>query len=113
MAGSWNQGTPAALSGRSSHRGILQPQFWLGGSTMSFRGAMLVGVCLAALLPASAAAAEEAVKVKAADKAACMPDAMRLCRDAVPNVRNVLACFSKNRGKLSGRCNAVLASYGL
>jgi hypothetical protein len=31
---------------------------------------------------------------------------------AVPNVQSVLACFSKNRSKISGRCNAVLASYG-
>jgi hypothetical protein len=38
--------------------------------------------------------------------------AIRLCRDAVPNVQSVLACFSKNRSKISGRCNAVLASYG-
>jgi hypothetical protein len=42
-----------------------------------------------------------------------MPDAMKLCRDAVPNVQSVLACFSRNRDKISGRCNAVLASYGL
>jgi hypothetical protein len=80
---------------------------------MSFRGAMLVAVCLLALVPAVPAMGEEAIKVKAADKAACMPDAMRLCRDAVPNVRSVLACFNKNRDKISGRCNAVLAGYGL
>ncbi|MBX9845501.1 MAG: hypothetical protein K2Z80_27205 [Xanthobacteraceae bacterium] len=80
---------------------------------MSFRGAMLAAVCLVAFVPAAPAMGEEAVKVKASDKAACMPDAMRLCRDAVPNVRSVLACFNRNRDKISGRCNAVLASYGL
>jgi hypothetical protein len=80
---------------------------------MSFRGAMLLAVCVVALVPAAPAVGEEAVKVKAADKAACMPDAMRLCRDAVPNVRSVLVCFSRTRDKISGRCNAVLASYGL
>ena len=80
---------------------------------MSFRGAMLLAICLVALAPAAPAVGEEAIKVKASDKAACMPDAMRLCRDAVPNVRSVLACFSKHRDKISGRCNAVLASYGL
>ena len=80
---------------------------------MSFRGAMLVTVCLVALVPAASAIAEEAIKVKAADKAACMPDAMRLCRDAMPDVRSVLVCFSRHRDKISGRCNAVLASYGL
>jgi hypothetical protein len=80
---------------------------------MSFRGAMLLAAYLVALVPAAPAVGEEAVKVKASDKAACMPDAMRLCRDAMPNIRSVLVCFSKNRGKISGRCNAVLASYGL
>jgi hypothetical protein len=74
---------------------------------------MLLAVCVVALMPAAPAVGEEAVKVKASDKAACMPDAMRLCRDAVPNLRSVLVCFSKNRDKISGRCNAVLASYGL
>lgn len=80
---------------------------------MSFRKALVVGVCLAALVPAISASAEEAIKVRAADKAACMPDAIRLCRDAIPNVRNVLTCFSRHRDKISARCNTVLASYGL
>jgi len=79
---------------------------------MSFRNALVVGLCLAALAPGASANGEEAVKVSASDKAACMPDAIRLCRDAIPNVQNVLACFSRNRGKISGRCNAVLAGYG-
>jgi hypothetical protein len=80
---------------------------------MSVRGAMLLAVGLVASVPAAPAVGEEAIKVKASDKAACMPDAMRLCRDAMPNVRSVLVCFSKHRDKISGRCNAVLASYGL
>jgi hypothetical protein len=80
---------------------------------MSFRNALFVGVSLAAFAAAVPASAEEGFKVKAADKAACMPDAIRLCRDALPNVRNVLACFSQNRAKISARCNTVLASYGL
>jgi hypothetical protein len=80
---------------------------------MSFRNALFVGLCLVAFAPAVTATGEEAVKVKASDKVACMPDAMRLCRDAVPNIQSVLACFSRNRDKISGRCNAVLAGYGL
>jgi hypothetical protein len=80
---------------------------------MSFRNALVVGVYLAVLVPAASASAEEAMKVKASDKAACMPDAIRLCRDALPNIRNVLACFSQHRDKVSARCNTVLASYGL
>ena len=79
---------------------------------MSFRNALFVGLCLGAWAPAAAAMGEEAIKVSASDKAACMPDAIRLCRDAIPNVQSVLACFSRNRDKISGRCNAVLTSYG-
>ena len=42
-----------------------------------------------------------------------MPDAMRFCRDAVPNVKNVLLCFGQHREQISNRCRVVLASYGL
>jgi hypothetical protein len=80
---------------------------------MAFRDALVICVCLAALMPVNPAIGEEAMKVKASDKAACMPDAMRYCRDALPNIRNVVVCIVQNRSKISGRCNAVLASYGL
>ena len=53
------------------------------------------------------------IKVSARAKAACLPDALRLCRDAVPNVRNVLMCFGAHREQISNRCRTVLASYGL
>jgi hypothetical protein len=76
------------------------------------RTTFIVGVCLFALMPAVSAVGQEAIKVSASEKAACMPDAIKLCRDAMPNVQSVLACFSRNRDKISGRCNAVLAGYG-
>jgi hypothetical protein len=79
---------------------------------MSFRHGLLVVAGLAFALTA-ASAEEQTIKVSARDKAACMPDALRLCRDAVPNVRNVLMCFDQNRDKISNRCRTVLASYGL
>ena len=79
---------------------------------MSFRHALFVAVCL--LVGATTASAEEqTIKVSASARAACMPDAMRLCRDAVPNVQNVLLCFGQNRDKISNRCRVVLAGYGL
>jgi hypothetical protein len=79
---------------------------------MSFRHALLVAVCI--VIGASGASAQEqAITVSASAKAACMPDAMRLCRDAVPNVQNVLICFGQNRDKISNRCRTVLAGYGL
>ena len=82
---------------------------------MFFRHALFVALLLVA--GATAASAEEqaapAIKVSASDKAACMPDAVRLCRDAIPNVQNVLLCFGQNRDKISTRCRTVLAGYGL
>ena len=88
---------------------------------MSVRRACFIAICLATGM--TSAAAEEpatptiqvtpAIKVSASAKAACMPDALRLCRDAVPNVHNVLLCFDQNRDKISNRCRTVLASYGL
>ena len=53
------------------------------------------------------------IRITASARAACMPDAMRLCRDVLPNVQNVLICFGQNRDKISNRCLTVLASYGL
>ena len=78
---------------------------------MSLRGALVIGVCLATLMPAASAVGQEAMKASA--KAACMPDALRYCREVMPNIRSVVVCIVQNRSKISGRCNAVLASYGL
>jgi hypothetical protein len=80
---------------------------------MSLRGALVIGVCLATLMPAASAVGQEAMKVSASAKAACIPDALRYCREAMPNIRSVVVCIVQNRSKISGRCNAVLASYGL
>jgi hypothetical protein len=78
---------------------------------MLFRHALFAAICLIGA-SSGASAQEQAIKVSASAKAACMPDAIRLCRDAVPNVQNVLMCFGQNRDKISNRCLSVLASYG-
>jgi hypothetical protein len=78
---------------------------------MSFRNALVIPIVL--LLSATAAAAkDQSIKVSASERAACMPDARRLCREALPNVYKVLVCFRSQRAKISSGCNAVLASYG-
>jgi hypothetical protein len=79
---------------------------------MSFRHALFATVCLT-VGATTASAEEQAIRVSAHAKAACMPDAVRLCRDAIPNVQNVLICFGQHRDKISARCLTVLASYGL
>jgi hypothetical protein len=79
---------------------------------MPFRNFIAIAAFLAVSATASAAE-DEPIRVSAAAKAACLPDAIRLCRDAVPNVQNVLLCFGQNRDKISKRCSTVLAGYGL
>ena len=69
--------------------------------------------CLLFGATAASQAQDEPIRVSASAKAACMPDAVRLCRDAIPNVQNVLICFGQHRDKISSRCLTVLASYGL
>jgi hypothetical protein len=78
---------------------------------MPFR--VFVVVCLLAGATSAFAQDEQPIRVTARAKAACMPDALRLCRDAFPNVRNVLMCFGAHREEISNRCRTVLASYGL
>ena len=80
---------------------------------MSFRNALIIAAFLVLGAASPSSAGERIIRVSALDKAACMPDAIRLCRDAMPNVYNVLMCFGRNREKISNRCQAVLASHGL
>ena len=80
---------------------------------MSFRRILFVAACLVIAEVGASSAEGQAIRVSASDRAACMPDAMRLCPDAVPNVQNVLICFGQNRDKISNRCRTVLAGHGL
>lgn len=89
----------------------LAATFLLAGSVVLFAEENNVQQVNVATGSAQADAAPT-IKVSARDKAACMPDALRLCRDAVPNVRNVLMCFDQNRDKISSRCRTVLAGHG-
>jgi hypothetical protein len=44
-----------------------------------------------------------------AQRKACEPDAMRLCKDAVPDHEKIKACLQANLDRLSADCRAVLA----
>jgi hypothetical protein len=57
-----------------------------------------------------AAAASAQAQVTAEQRAACTPDAMRLCSSEIPDVGRVTACMNRNRANLSARCQAVFAS---
>jgi len=87
---------------------------------LSFHPAPILAVAVAAALlvitaaefSSSAAAKERTIRVSESERSACMPDAVRLCREALPNVYKVLVCFRSHRAKISSGCNAVLAGYG-
>lgn len=43
----------------------------------------------------------------AEQRAACTPDAFRLCSSEIPNVSKIIACMQKNNAQLSPACRAV------
>jgi hypothetical protein len=65
--------------------------------------AALLGLALAF---ASPAAAQQSTPEQ---RAACEPDAMRLCNQYVPDVQRVSACMSHYRRYLSPACRAAFA----
>jgi hypothetical protein len=52
-------------------------------------------------------AALPAVAYEQADVDACMPDAMRLCTEAMPDEGRVTLCLVKNKALLGPACTAV------
>ena len=66
-------------------------------------GALVFGASLIAFaIPSSAGT------VTAAQRAACTPDAFRLCSKEFPSVSAVTTCMSKNYENLSPQCKATL-----
>jgi hypothetical protein len=49
---------------------------------------------------------------KKAQQAACEADAMSLCKDDVPDRDKIIACFEKNKSKLSPPCLAIFNKGG-
>jgi hypothetical protein len=56
-----------------------------------------------------AIAAPALAQVTPEERRACGPDAMRLCRDLVPDQKKVEACLTEKQAELSEACRAVLA----
>jgi hypothetical protein len=52
--------------------------------------------------------AESSAAVATAEqRAACTPDAFRLCASEIPNIPAITACMRKNKSNLSPACKAV------
>ena len=65
---------------------------------------------LAAFSLTFAASAKAQFHVTAAQRAACTPDALRLCSSEIPDMGRVAACMRANQARLSDRCRAVFQS---
>lgn len=66
---------------------------------------VLVGLTLIALGTGVAFAQED--RGTAEQRAACTPDAFRLCAGYIPDATNVEACLRENKSGLSEACRAV------
>lgn len=51
-----------------------------------------------------------AFEVTAAQRVACMPDAMRLCSSEIPDVGRVIACMRANHARVSATCRATFST---
>jgi len=51
-----------------------------------------------------------AMEITAEQRAACTPDAMRLCSAEIPDIPRVTACMKANRASLSPRCQSAMAA---
>jgi hypothetical protein len=72
--------------------------------TINRASGIVIGVTLSLIAMIGASHASEAT---AAQRAACTPDAFRLCSSDIPNVAAVTACMIKNKPNLSTACKSV------
>ena len=75
---------------------------------MSKKQVVLAGLMLIALGTGTAFAQEDRGTAK--QRAACTPDAFRLCAGYIPDAANVEACLRQNKSNLSDACRAVFDS---
>lgn len=70
-------------------------------------------IFLAAALSLAAVANAKAFEVTAEERAACTPDAFRLCSSEIPDVGRIVACMKAKEASLSAPCRAVFQTAGL
>jgi hypothetical protein len=67
-------------------------------------GAVALAITLVAFSSASFAVGT------AEQRAACTPDALRLCSAEIPNIPRIVACLRANKSNLSKPCQAAMNS---
>jgi hypothetical protein len=70
-------------------------------------------VILAAALSLTAVANAKAFEVTAEQRAACTPDALRLCSSEIPDVGRIVACMKAKEASLSPQCRTVFQTASL
>ncbi|MGH6817873.1 MAG: hypothetical protein ACREC1_03765, partial [Methylovirgula sp.] len=68
---------------------------------------------LAASLTLAAVASAKAFEVTAEQRAACAPDALRLCSSEIPDIGRITACMEAKEASLSPQCRAVFQTASL
>ncbi len=76
---------------------------------MNFSNTLRTGISAVVLAASliSFAAPSSAEIATAEQRAACTPDAFRLCSSEIPNIPAITACMKKNFTNLSPACKAV------
>ncbi len=70
-------------------------------------------IILAAALSLTAVANAKAFEVTAEQRAACTPDALRLCSSEIPDVGRIVACMKAKEASLSSQCRTVFQTASL
>lgn len=69
----------------------------------------MIRLAYAAAIALAAVSAASAQEFSAEQRAACKGDYDQFCKGTMPGGGRVLACLSKNNGKLSAACKKVVA----
>jgi hypothetical protein len=75
---------------------------------MIFSSARLSVAMIAGLAAAFAGATSASAQGTEEERRACTPDAMRLCREYIPNIDRIVACMVARREELSPECQAFI-----
>ena len=73
---------------------------------MKFRATPIAAVALALAMPLGGAIAQDSPSYTIEDVTACSADAMRLCRDKMPDIEQIESCMKANYESLRPKCRA-------
>ncbi len=72
----------------------------------------MIRLTVATLLLVGAGASNALAQATPEEQAACRSDAMKYCSSHVGKPKDMLACLSENKAKLSDACQKVVTDHG-